>query len=478
MVNFQPPDLREQLSAALNVWERFDRDIPGGLPPPNIWDDASEEEEMISPQTELELILPYCDERFTMTCNEFVEMMQEFASARMVNNGEVTTSKRVLVRVRAVSEIAMQLLSYCLPESESQDENDLCAKVIAQHDKIKELENCLPELAPESGKEDRDAHWHYTREVKELLELRRSLDKRARRFCAIEVPLNGDNVKVCLTTGFTMFGLAAIAEGLGNDYEPLFTEYEPFVELQFARIPSQEDTKAIITAYLFELAVSLDAEFKMEARAEYVDREDEELAPMISRFRLRPLMIGKGLGDLANLYSLIISTYEPEFQVLYATKIVEYVSQTVVRMKALEALRMKLLSPSALAPDARFLSELQAIASRNDKITSEDKEAIKQTILACCDATELARRAPQYLKEFHARSFASDSQKHQTALVKFALSLYSTRNAIAHAKANYVPTGHECPPESLSELAACAKIAAQQVVRWFHSTPEDMRIVG
>jgi len=189
-------------------------------------------------------------------------------------------------------------------------------------------------------------------------------------------------------------------------------------------------------------------------------------------------MTGKGVTDLCALYTKVVSTPDPEIQILYATKVVEYVSQTVVRKKSLESLRAKLLTPGALNPDACFLTELQTIAAKNARITSEDKEAIKQTIITCCDATELARLAPSFLSEFHGRTLVSDQQTQRTALGNFANSLYSTRNSIAHAKANYEATGNECPTEDLPLFAECAKAAAQMAVRWFDTIGEDMRIVS
>jgi hypothetical protein len=68
-------------------------------------------------------------------------------------------------------------------------------------------------------------------------------------------------------------------------------------------------------------------------------------------------------------------------------------------------------------------------------------------------------------------------KKKEEALAQLGASLYATRNRIAHAKANYEPTGEECPDEQLASYARCAKLAAQQAVRWYHSRSEDARVV-
>ncbi len=75
----------------------------------------------------------------------------------------------------------------------------------------------------------------------------------------------------------------------------------------------------------------------------------------------------------------------------------------------------------------------------------KDREAIKLTVASCCDASELARNAPEFLESLAETSSSSTARERKHALERLAESLVDTRNSIAHSKMNYTPTGLECP---------------------------------
>ena len=85
--------------------------------------------------------------------------------------------------------------------------------------------------------------------------------------------------------------------------------------------------------------------------------------------------------------------------------------------------------------------------------------------------------APPFLRKLAAITDASAKQDKEVATREFSFALSATRNAIAHAKANYEPTGEECPETQLSQFVACVEIAAQQVIRWFARCPEHQRVL-
>ncbi|CAA9533410.1 MAG: hypothetical protein AVDCRST_MAG05-4628 [uncultured Rubrobacteraceae bacterium] len=161
---------------------------------------------------------------------------------------------------------------------------------------------------------------------------------------------------------------------------------------------------------------------------------------------------------------------------LEAPYIVEYVSQTVIRMQSTETIRAKLLSPRSLNPDADYVAELQAIVEEQ-RIFRKDREAIKQAVIACCEASELSKVAPPFLGKLRGLSPSHKPKEREEALAQLGYTLSATRNAVAHAKANYEPTGEECPQEHLVAFAECAKLTAQQAVRWYHSRPEEVRVL-
>jgi hypothetical protein len=283
-------------------------------------------------------------------------------------------------------------------------------------------------------------------------------------------------LQISLTTGFTMFGIAAIAAGLSHEYDPVFSDEEAFVEIQFPNHLSDENTRNLAEAYLFELASSHHADFKIVARAAIDDWDEDAPDSIYEPLRFRPLMVGKGMTELLQLFSHAVATPDPEIQILYFAKVVEFVAQTVVNQQAVEAIRSKLLSARCLTPDVEYITELRHTVSKSNRTSEDDGEAIKQTIISICEPSEIARYAPPFLGEFRSKKLDSDPKARKAALAKLGLSLYATRNSIAHAKANYTRSGHECPAEEFGSFAECVRIAAEQAVRWYHSSPVDIRV--
>lgn len=254
-------------------------------------------------------------------------------------------------------------------------------------------------------------------------------------------------------------------------------EEDLFVEISYDHPISVDVEKSIFEAYLFELNCSLNLSFNISSRpsggSEWIFEKSWKEALYISRFR--PLIMSKGTANVLHLYNLAVASQDLNVQLLYFTKAVEYVSQTVVRLQSHEAIRTKLLSPRALVPNAEFISEIEKVfeAQRQYK---KDREAIKQTIVTCCEASELAKMAPEFLGNIRKISVESKLQEKQKALETLGYALYATRNQIAHAKANYVLTGDECPQDQLHTFVECLRIATQQVIRWYSFSPESGRL--
>ncbi len=205
------------------------------------------------------------------------------------------------------------------------------------------------------------------------------------------------------------------------------------------------------------------------------DSEGVDSDSVIS-IKLRPLMAGKGIGSLLSLYNKALITSDPEIRILYFTKVFEYVSQSIIRLQLISAVQTKLNSAKALSPDAEYVLELENVFEEQ-KVFKKDKEAILTTILTCCDANELAKLAPKYLKQLSAIKIDTKKKEKEDALKEFANSLVDTRNSFAHAKSNYSPTGLECPDNQIYELSRCVILATQQTIRWFNQLSEHQRVV-
>jgi hypothetical protein len=298
---------------------------------------------------------------------------------------------------------------------------------------------------------------------------------RISKYCTSVFNIDQQTVTCSLIKEFTLFGVLVAASGNYEKYYPPVTAEDVFVEVQFEHRLSEKLALNLFHAYLFELSSTVGIRFKVSPRPE-IDYSWEEEYRLIEESRLRPLMYGNGMTELLQLYNRAISVLEPDVEILYLTKVIEFVSQTVVRQKATEVIRAKLLSPKALNPDATFVSELETIV-KEQQFFMKDREAIKQTVLTCCEASELAKLSPSFLLDLKNLTAQSKRKEQEDALNKFAATLYATRNSIAHAKANYVPTGEEAPESELNSLVACAKVAAEQAIRWYHAQSELSRVV-
>lgn len=61
------------------------------------------------------------------------------------------------------------------------------------------------------------------------------------------------------------------------------------------------------------------------------------------------------MSEVLGLYNKAIAADDLDIKILYFSKVIEYVSQTVIRINATEAIRRKLHTKNALNPDSRFI---------------------------------------------------------------------------------------------------------------------------
>ncbi|HMN15215.1 MAG TPA: hypothetical protein PKD55_23090, partial [Bellilinea sp.] len=290
-----------------------------------------------------------------------------------------------------------------------------------------------------------------------------------------------DNSYTCtiISGQVELFSILLALHGLYSDYYPPYFQDDKFIEVVFEKQPSEMQLFNVINAYVYELSASLNINIKVISRLpkmDFVYISSISDNPRILPNRRRLINIGNGIGEACNLYAKAIAVDEPEAKILYLAKVIEYVSQTVKRKQLVETVSMKLYSNKALNPDAEYIVELEKVFEKL-KSQDTDSQVMMATILTCCDAVELAKVAPPFLREFSKISDKSKEETKEQALRKFSSSISATRNQIAHAKANYESSGFECPEDQLDQFAGCVKLAAQQAIRWYSMQPEESRLV-
>jgi hypothetical protein len=488
VLNFDPPELQNELAAAIEIWKQnidisWEQDIPDSIihVTDADFDAADDRDQTVTYESDFELGLPKWQSAARITCREFIELTQELGQVELIKNRECLTEFRYLLRVDPANDQATSYLWQTLPDPQSESDRKLQEEYVevareadAWSEKLDKMYN-----ASINGDDDKfdESLLEASRDARgRRYELSEKMDRQLQRYCTLRVSLDGVDITCSLTEGLTVFSAAVAAAGdYSKDLPPVSEDL--FVEVRYQRPVSRDAARYVADAYLFELSSTLGLEFEVSPRPALEDWEwYPEEGPRIANARLRPLLLGKGMPELLRLYNRAVSASDNETRILYFTKVIEYISQTVIRQQATETIRAKLLSPRSLNPDATFVAELQAMVEEQ-RVLRKDRESIRQTVIACCETSELAKFAPRFLSKLRGLSPTDKSKDRDEALTQLGYSLSATRNAVAHAKANYEPTGEECPEEQLAAFAECAKLVAQQAIRWYHSRPEDIRVL-
>lgn len=362
----------------------------------------------------------YSDEDVELTLREFIDLINETKGAKLVDNTKCITNKRCLIRISA---------------------NDY--KDISTIDILLNSE---------------------------------------KRIFGVKSSLDEINFSCSLVNEFSIFGLMVHFTDDYDKYNPSILSDDMFVEIMYDKSMNMEQIDKIFNSYIFEINASHDIKVELNPRpGEYFDEVEEEQI-IEKSFILRPLLFGKGIDELLTLFNIGMQNYD--YSIIQYTKVIEYVSQTVIREEITNKAQSKLLSPKGLCPDANFIKELEQMFVDFKQRFDSDRSAIKITIKSCCDILEVIACSPKYLKKI--KSLKDNLQKNkadkesllESAYDLLADSISDTRNYIAHAKANYNLKGNECPESEKEAFVDMLRILAIQTIRWYSTTYEGRRIVN
>lgn len=290
--------------------------------------------------------------------------------------------------------------------------------------------------------------------------------------------VDGNEYNIEISEGLTSYGFAIAMRGEYNDVFPPVDFDDSFIEITCCNGEIDESIiESLVQAYIFEIKSTLGIEIQINPRqyAETIEKAElNSRSGLISR--LRPLLRGKGIDDVLKLYNSSLSTENEEFLILTYTKVIEYVSQTVIQEDLISLVSKKLSSPKALIPDAAYILELDQVFEKN-RNNKKEHLAIRLTLQTCCDIMEIVSFAPSFLKNTKKLIQNNSEENKQRAIEEVSAAINQTRNMFAHAKTNYEKKGNECPDNQLGEFSKCMDILAQQVIRWFAREHENNRVV-
>lgn len=285
----------------------------------------------------------------------------------------------------------------------------------------------------------------------------------------------GKKYSVGLFRGFNMFHLLVEESGMFNDFCPSYSSEDYFVRIQCDSGIDMKIVDSLAVSYVFELQTSFDIVLPFSAGRidlDTIDKSDESLIGKESM--MFPLITGTGTGELLNLYNTAKTTYDLDFKILGFTKVIEYIAPTISQKNLIEDVTLKLTSPCVFRPTAAFVFELGAIYEKYRNTSSKDIELIKSSVLTAVTVDDTWEYVPEFLKT---KQKPVELKEQEAFLEKIAESIYSTRNEIAHAKANYEKRGTECPKRQKETFCELLDIVAVRCIRWFALQPEDKRVV-
>lgn len=419
-----------------------------------------------SQQDQVTLTMPESDQ-FDMTMEGFVALVERVPESKLVDFSEVWGPVFAIFLVEPNNDTATRYFQDPTASATSASERVALGEYILATERLALIAaEDEPRLGPDGKVTPR---W---------LEARKSVEVARANYHpsqALYFPIADDRrgLSARLVTGPSIFHVLVAKSGNWDKYYPPFIEGQWFVEVSFEPVITPQEVREYRDAYMFELSASADIELVTSHRLEWFDDFDSDGHQVLPRV-LRPLLSGRGVPEVITLYNKAVKSGDEDVEILYLTQVLEWVAETVGQMKAYQEIRSKLISPRALAPDATFVRELRDLVAAQREF-SKDRELLKNAVLRCCDAGELRLHAPPCTEALINLADSASEKEKLAALEEFALTLYATRNEIAHAKANYAVTGRECPADERTKLATCARVAAQQAIRWYASLPEEQR---
>lgn len=272
------------------------------------------------------------------------------------------------------------------------------------------------------------------------------------------------------------YPLAVVISAVEHDaYHKHYWSPTSYTAIELVRPSSQRlserEELEIIDSYLFELATSHDAIFSVRGfniETDYYPDDEEEAhgEVPITLDQLEPFNEGM------RLYLAAVQVADPELELLSLYKVLEYFSPTAASLEAHEAMRRRLDSRRGAPLDGAFIRSVFDLA-RSFEVRRTDKEMMVTLFGAAVDVIALTPRLPTSI-----RPRVTDLSKRAeiaSATRDIAEVLVATRNQLAHAKANYTPTGKEVSPDDLPQFNRFVRAAAEAAIRWYNQLPLHQR---
>lgn len=243
--------------------------------------------------------------------------------------------------------------------------------------------------------------------------------------------------------------------------------------------PEQEDD--IIQGVLFTISDKYNRPFAVGLRdvRKYIYRIELKLPSEKFRFVDNNVASLPHYSPMFDFYTQALQVKNDDIKFLYFYKVIEYISPIVAKVKVHEELCRKLASGIPATGNVGYLDSIFSLTRTHDK-SIKDSELAK-TVMEQCDIVKLYEFLPGWVRKRCPKETRARKQQHAIGMTaekeraiknKVAAILYATRNSIVHAKANYEPTGDECPQEDLFQLNIFMRKLCKDLIFWKDKHPE------
>src|SRR5215217_2897230 len=132
VLKFDPPELQDQLLAAIETWKQkiditweydFSDDIVDVTDAG--FNAADYPDQIITYESEFDLGLPKWEDAARVTYREFIELARELSGAKLIENRECWTERRYLLRVTPATDQTVSYLWQTLPDPNADADPEL-----------------------------------------------------------------------------------------------------------------------------------------------------------------------------------------------------------------------------------------------------------------------------------------------------------------------------------------------------------------
>ena len=285
-----------------------------------------------------------------------------------------------------------------------------------------------------------------------------------------------DGIGLEITTEPILIGLAASKKQEFSKYHPPCTS-NIAVEVTYPNKKtrlSHEDEEKLIKSYFFELAHTYKISLSFATFHYFGEFDQEEFEKDINKSTRAIEDYNPGM----DLFIQANQAISDDLTFLSYYKIFEFFAPFYSKIDAYEAMRKKLDSSNATSLNAEYIASIFDLTKNYEK-SIRDKELVKSLINNTFDLVDIYNSIPLSIRnsanveklEYKTKKDVKDRLINHLGNV-----LYSTRNAIVHAKSNFEPTGMECPENDLDQLNEFMHKACYSTIKWYNRLPKHLKI--